>query len=237
MLTEDEKEQIRQQELYRYEVRQQLDSKPTYRSRLWKSLNSAFVLWMLSTVVVGLISFAYTRWEKQRELHRIVAEQAAIKKREDGLTLRKVDAEIASRLAYVHSVIRLSNPSHEAFISALRTLEDPSREPYAVSVFPEYSKRSLRSLVWELLQVLPEDVSGDERQLVLVAYDRARLLPTIYALATASSKKSGDASPPDAARANLETVMLKFFDLERWGKPFTWEKHGKRLALPGKARD
>ena len=244
MLSDAEKNQILEQEIYRREVAQQLDTKQpkSTRKTVWEMLNSAIVLWLLSTVVVGLISFGYARWDKQRTADRLEAEQAAAKKREDRLAERKIDAEIASRLAYVHSVTRLQKVKQSAFASALRTLEDPSREPYSVSVFPEYSKRSLRSLLWELLQVLPPDVSSEEKQRIAAAYQRARLLPTIYTLAEtykpASHAQDRESAEVDGlARANLNTVMGKFFDLQRWDKPFTWEKHGTRLKAPVEGTD
>lgn len=235
MLRNSRKNDILQEERYRREIAVQLDSasRRTTKNAVWDALNSAFCLWLLSTVVVGFISWRYTQWEKHREADRIVHEQAAIRKREDGLTLRKLDAEIASRLQFVHSVIRLSNPSHEAVLSVLRALENPSHQTYSVNVFPEYSARSLRSLLWELVEVLPEGTDPSERHRILVASERARLLPTIYVLAeqhAPSGGGNGEVRP--AVYANLTTVMQTFFDLERWGFPFSWEKGRRRLKLP-----
>lgn len=52
------------------------DNKP---SKLWTALNSNFVLWILSTVVVGAISFLYNQHFKDIEDRRIKAAQDADK--------------------------------------------------------------------------------------------------------------------------------------------------------------
>jgi hypothetical protein len=116
-------------------------------------------------------------------------------------------------------------------------MEKPSEGRYVVNVYPEFAGRSLRSLLLDLLQVLPETTpeERDEKQRVSVAYDRARLLPTLYVLATKDEKLATAGSSDEAPaliRNNLKTLMTMFFDLNRWGKPFTWEKKGKRLKLP-----
>lgn len=197
---------------------------------IWSILNSPFSLWMLSSVLLGGITFAYTKWGEIRDSKRIDAEHAARLAHENLVTTRKLDAEIASRLSYVHSLTRLGEVSTKSFLLALASLEQPSTETYSVSVFPEYSQRTLRSLLWELLQVLPEtsQAEKDEKQRVRVAYDRAKLFPTIYALAQRNRTTKVD----PAARANLNSVKIKFFNLDRWENPFTWERSGKRLRLP-----
>jgi hypothetical protein len=62
-LTEEQKIQIQAEEAFRQEVRRKLEQNPplSKSEKTWKCLNQSFVLWTLSTVVVGLIGFAYAR--------------------------------------------------------------------------------------------------------------------------------------------------------------------------------
>jgi hypothetical protein len=104
MLTDKHKERIYQEEVYRREVREQLDNTNPPRAKkgakIWTFINSPFFLWFLSSAVVGIISFSYANWDKQRGLERDQRERAALVDRENIQTARKLDAEISSRLTY-----------------------------------------------------------------------------------------------------------------------------------------
>ena len=58
MLSDEEKDRIRLEEAYRFEIRQSL-SKEEKKGRAWSLLNSPFTLWLLSSVAIGLISWGY----------------------------------------------------------------------------------------------------------------------------------------------------------------------------------
>ncbi|HEU0143373.1 MAG TPA: hypothetical protein VFQ47_01190 [Nitrososphaera sp.] len=104
MLRNIDKKRIYQEEVYRYEVRAQLDKTVQKNNKaegkIWTFVNSAFFLWFLSSVVIGGISFSYVKWEKQREIEREQRERAALAEQENIQRTRKLDAEISSRLTY-----------------------------------------------------------------------------------------------------------------------------------------
>jgi hypothetical protein len=56
-------------------------------------------------------------------------------------------------------------------------LENPSSAD-TVNVFPEFVNRNLQSLLWELLQVIPESEKGD----ITPAYKQSQNLSTLFLL-------------------------------------------------------
>lgn len=63
-LPECDRERIRAEEIIREEVRTALRNAtpPTWRGRVWTFLNSSFAIFLLSSVVLGAISWQYQRW-------------------------------------------------------------------------------------------------------------------------------------------------------------------------------
>ena len=65
-LNKDEKERIIAEEIFREQIRAQLataNSPKKLYQRLWASRNSAFSLWLLSSIVLAVISWSYAQWE------------------------------------------------------------------------------------------------------------------------------------------------------------------------------
>jgi len=74
VLTEEEKAKIKDEETFRFEVRQQLEAKggatKSRKERAWSALNSSFVLWILSSVVLSSLTAGYTvykNWHAKAE--------------------------------------------------------------------------------------------------------------------------------------------------------------------------
>ena len=82
-------DRIKKEEIYRNEVRSNLEKegKPSTRlEKSWGFVNSPFMLWVLSTVIVGLVSFGYTRYQERMK-----------KEEENRQTAQKLRAEIDNR--------------------------------------------------------------------------------------------------------------------------------------------
>ena len=133
--------------------------KNSYDSRLLSFLNSAFCLWFLSSVVLGAVSYFYTKWEKTRGEALVKAQAQEQVEVERIRTIRKLDSEIASRLNYSAVAMQVLSAAEgpdfdlnkpELVNDALRVLERPTEAAYPVNVFPEYSGRGFQSLLWEL---------------------------------------------------------------------------------------
>ncbi len=211
MLTDDERQRIRFEEVFRSEVRQELEKRNrrgSRRTRWVAFLNTGLGLWILSTLAVGTISWGYGEWSRYQQGKEAKQE-----------LIRKVDLEIAVRLRYFDSLI--SNADNlRAFYDALRGLEQPAWLVRGLpnTVFPEFSERSFRSLLWELYTVVPsaekDPVLGALRQAQKLA---ERLMP--------SEAKGIGRFPGEKERiplGDLELVKLALsrdFSLKRWALP------------------
>jgi hypothetical protein len=116
------------------------------------SFNSPFVLWLLSTFVVGLGSFAFTQWhDYSTRMH------------DRERTIERLDTEISFRID------QYSDTDYE------ESHTDFSRIPPKplFELFPEYHARTLRSLLVELRSLVPEDI---EKQCITLAMDELSLI-------------------------------------------------------------
>lgn len=156
MLTEEEKKHIREEEIFRHEVRQQLEARPPDRSRwktVWSALNSAFVLWLLGAVVVAGLAGLFARYQEGR------AEAA-----QRTATERRLNTEIGSRIADGLVGLRLWGERIEAglgpntlpswiygeALSYLNNRVTNEGTKYDFSVYPNYKERGLPALLVEL---------------------------------------------------------------------------------------
>jgi hypothetical protein len=66
MLTDDEKQRLRAEEISRQEVHGEIEAVTQNRSRcakLWRGLNTPFVLWVLSSILVGSFGWAFSTFQ------------------------------------------------------------------------------------------------------------------------------------------------------------------------------
>ena len=97
MLSDQDKEHIRQEEIFREEVRGLLnkeDKATTFRAKCWRFVNTSFGIWLLSTVVVGLVSWGYANWSE--------AKQNDAKSKE---SIRKLDLELFARISNFENLL------------------------------------------------------------------------------------------------------------------------------------
>lgn len=239
-LTEAERNRIRLEELFRYEVQQQLEKRRdkeeqkkaqerTTRQDILAFINSAFFLWFLSSVVLGAASFSYTVWQKQREEERRLYEQEQTIERE----VKKLDAELSSRLNYVNSLILSQDPflADPTSVPGFLALERPLDAKYPVNVFPEYSTRTLQSLLWELSRSVPQN----EKLEIEMALEESKKLSSVYMSEQSSKeilvqnwKKHKEKMASEGKRAmaylvgySTSPLNLKALNLDRWGRPLT----------------
>ncbi len=246
MLTDQEKEHIREEEFYRQEVRSQLEitnSKGDSWQKYWSFINSGVFIWFLSSIVIGSCTFLYARWEKEHVIER-----------ENQHTANRLDAEISNRLSYFNNLLKMRDIALSRRIlddESIRdydlsklviVLERPTASDYPSNVFPEYGNRNLRSLLWELMQVVPQL----ERESIQPAYQKSLALQSIYLNNLYGSKRPSDggllhASQAAALAQNVYAVkdFYSTFNLSRWGSVFT-EQLQKRsdakrsVRIPGK---
>lgn len=99
MLAEEDRARIRAEEIFRLEVRRELEAsqpRPSRRQRLGSWVNSSFGLWVLSSVVLTGLTTAYTYYQSRR------AEQVR-----NAETERRLDTEISGRMSAALALLRI----------------------------------------------------------------------------------------------------------------------------------
>ena len=214
MLSPEEKERIRQEEIFRHAVRQELraSSPPAAAHRFWAIANKPVVIWFLATIVVGVVSWTFDRVQLTRELARKEAQ---------------IDLEIASRLInarifYVpdhYLVSHLDSGADQATLESLVPdmhgafgrfqMALDSDTPYGA--FPEYRQQSLAALIWELVVLRDDEPTGELRSALDAALDLK--LKRIF-----WDNRNNFESAVDRIREEFEAVELNVsaLELERW---------------------
>jgi len=205
MLSDDDKARIRLEEIFREEVRRQLqDDKVRTRShRILAFFNSGLGIWLLSSIVLGFITWSYSTWSDSRS-----------KVRENEATIEKLDVEIAARVERFRELLANAT-SAQTYYMALWSLDNPATiDKFTAGIFPEFASRSLRSLLWDLRSRVP----------------RSEKVEISFALRTAETLSSRGAAAvkyfdqPNAAdlplnRKELEDskrLIGKAFQQKRW---------------------
>lgn len=137
--------------------------------KLWLLLNSAFGLWLLSSVFITFGTWKYTQWSE---------DQQRVKERSE--KIERIDQEIESRFAIdgvFSTVLGVAEKSMKGIAISQEQLTKLyagvlAPPPEERSLFPEYSKRGLLSLMKELSLLL----EGNERQCVELALLSAQTL-------------------------------------------------------------
>jgi hypothetical protein len=146
-LSEGTRAQIRLEEEYRTEVRRSVENTATApKSRLITFLNSAFGIWLLSSVLLGLFAWSWQHINASMEEERAII-----------TTIRKIRVELDNRDTVLVRATRPTMPAR--FRDVMRTAiygvrpglqEHPTWKLFYAAIYPEFSPRSYRSLVVEL---------------------------------------------------------------------------------------
>lgn len=162
-LSDQDKAHIRAEEIFRDEVRRQIEAdsaKKSAQDNLWSILNSSFAVWFLSSVVVAGITAAFAKYQKS---HSARAQKNDIQ--------RRLQTEIGSRIAEGLIAMRLEIKridngqtywASDMYREALFYLDNEVRDNTTVldfSIYPEYRFRKLRSLIFELAAVSEKSAS------------------------------------------------------------------------------
>ena len=171
MLTDDDKQRIRAEEIFRDEVRHELKKPKKTSAKLWQFFNSALGIFTLSSIGLSGFTFVFT------ECHN--AAVAATTREEE---VRKLNIEIGYRVAYLKPLSQAEfnyidiHNARAATVGSPQSEEDVGRVDFVNPIFPEYKERTLASLLWELKKLTKED--GDA---VVAAFNAAEALPTFIA--------------------------------------------------------
>jgi len=211
MLAEEDKTRIQAEEVFRLEVRRKLEAielSLARRVRLGAWLNSSFGLWVLSSVVLTGLTTAYTYYQNKR------GEQA---KKEE--TERRLDNEISGRMSAALARLRvdelgiekgLFDPPADIYSGDVGYLDnsfisDP--HPQDFSIYPEYQKRTFRSLLFELSTIVAQAALPELREAVALWMRFKDLASIPTGAADAAERKRESTQGVDDSVQRLESQM------------------------------
>lgn len=188
MLTEKEKNHLKAEEIFRIEVRKSLEQqeKKTFWQKVWKLVNSTFGLWLLSTVVVGLVVSFYSDFRVERDIDSKNVE-----------TMRKQSTEVSGRLQkFRTSLLELPSDEYHSYrytelahmIDGTGVIDQGSASPERpIFVFPEYKDRTMQSLLYEM-----EGLTKDKKQAATIKDGRIIISRIQNALTTMKNEPRPD---------------------------------------------
>ena len=148
MLTDEEKQRIRDEEIFRREARRQLEAdQPSapFKAGIWGIVNSSIVLWFLSSIVLGLFGWGHATYQEhlhRRELQRRLNTELAHRMTESLVALSAVQARVGSDPASP-DVIYLT-------LTEMLDGYDLKTKSRIKSTHPDYQERGFQSFVVEL---------------------------------------------------------------------------------------
>jgi hypothetical protein len=142
MLNHKEKKRIKSEE----EFRASLHKAPPAPNKLWTILNSTFVIWLLSAIVLGGLTSFYAAWQQSLR---------------DEEAIQKLDLEIEARLEASERILPYSDFEKPVPYYPANALLFPPGQDRAIQ--PEFTNRNLRSLLYELNARLPLEEQNDTK--------------------------------------------------------------------------
>ena len=190
MLSPEEQAKIRAEETYRHEVREELEGTT---SRWWAFLNSAFGLWLLGSVSVGVLTWSFGAIRDRQK------EQA-----ESRVLSRRLRTEITARVdaaTYVFRATEFHEPRPE--VDDYGEAGDILYGMGGHATYPEFSGRKLSSMVIQLR----DNGSCPELQ---PAIQQAELLEADFSKWRRRTVNAAELGAPDysAARKTLDKKFV-----------------------------
>lgn len=144
MLTDEEKKRINAEEVFRKEVQDSL--KKEKEGKIWQFLNSSFGIWLLSSVVLGLVTFSYQQYE-----------DTSTETKQEKKEIAALDAEIGGRLRYLNTQAASIKTcgDYASFIGSIIENANYSQEVYSVT--KDFEGQSFRALLTRLRALVATD--------------------------------------------------------------------------------
>lgn len=192
------KEKAYNEELARLEAREVFEkSSDNRRSKVWHFLNSSFGLFVLSTIVIGGLSWFYKEWKENQDEDQ----QEKIQQREDTRTLTRLTEETLVRLTVIEGLddtipeYKSKNVLLAFWGSSIRGDKSLNLKYYHLRpLFIEYEKWTLIELLTELSKFADKTVEKDildTKNVILEDTDNIYGGQFVYAIT-----KDGEKLPP-----------------------------------------
>jgi hypothetical protein len=152
ILSAQEIQKIKAEESLRSQIRNELTPQEKQKNSVLAFLNSAVGIWLLSSVTIGLITWAYSQWSESEKAEK-----------EKSTTISKIDIEMTNRIFDFEN--NLNNASNyiayqSAIYGFLRSANAPKQAPVQ-TVLNEYEDVSTRALLIQLKSFVPLNEKAD----------------------------------------------------------------------------
>ena len=146
-LTEDQKQEIRAEEIFREQVRAELANQHcNRRNRVWTFLNSAFCLWFLSSVILAVTTWAWTTIHEQRATEK-----------KNAVKLMQLKAELTYDFWEFSGALGPAWNFTDYSKALARSLQRPNYH------FSDFKGMTVDELLW-IMGNIPPDANGDNAQ-------------------------------------------------------------------------
>lgn len=206
MLHENEKRKILFEEIYRTEIRNQLNKDVQRKyGRVWNFLNSSFGIWFLSSVILSLASWAYLRIQSNLEDKKLNKE-----------IIEKYDIEISGRIQNYSSKLKTQNTA--LYFDINKDFLYCNSDRSNVFVFQEFKGVTTRELLLQLLVKVP-DYEKTEVENAIKGYlllDKYRIDDDTRQYTNEDYARLGDSIKINIIK--LDSILNVHFKLTRWQK-------------------
>lgn len=116
---------------------------------IWDLLNSSFGIFVLSSIVLGSLSFTYGQWRDYRSRHQ---------------KTEQLDIEIALRLQAMDKMCSgPDNVYYSNLVNVNKVIDGDPKSSFYVHkpTFSEFQNRSITSLLWQLYLVAPDESKNE----------------------------------------------------------------------------
>jgi hypothetical protein len=221
MLSAQEKRRIRAEEVFRLEVRRELEARSAPRSRgagLWALLNSSFALWFLSSVVIASLTAAVANYERTHSEQVQKEDRLTRLTTEIGFRVENGVSALASDQRRIQAGGTLS--PFDVYVDGLNYLDNrvfyrggSTPEQIDYSVYAEYRDRKFRSLLVDLRNVAGRPAAAalnDANALYMELFD----LTAAAQVAAEQSQTAKNATIEDGEKTL--TILRKLATNELW---------------------
>jgi hypothetical protein len=168
---------------------------------MWRLLNSAFGLWVLSSVVLAFVTWSYSHWQA-----------SATNEANRRALIGRIDTEIAGRLRNGEALVRTAQTKEQLYVALVAINGGAEHINFDFGVFPEFRRRSLQSLLYELQGANKEGATSLGPALRASLEMQTVLTEAINTIeGTGSSEK-----PTDASEKGRMEALLREFSTGRW---------------------
>jgi hypothetical protein len=209
MLSNEERNHIRAEEIFRAEIRESIAQQPrTTWKRFLKFLNTGVGLWLLSTVALGSITTIYSSWKTED------ANSRQVRNRKGRLTI-EIDYRISRFRESIEHMQANPTTTSRYITDTISNLETPDlsgQKPFRWAVFDEYKTQSLGALLIELASLS----TGRERDR---AIEQIHALEKLQTINSDFAHIPGGVLPDPKAFTLILDVVNSAFPKQPWFDP------------------